>query len=119
LSGTIPEIEVGQLTVLTELLLEDVSESKVEWTMHFFCSNNRACPESISDADHRFLFLPSCNELYLQNKFTGTMAESVCNLRTSGQGMLDDVWVDCGANADPRLECDAPGCCTACFPSGP
>ena len=45
------------------------------------------------------------------------MAESICNLRMNGQGILEDVWVDCGASADPRLECDAPGCCTACFPS--
>lgn len=47
------------------------------------------------------------------------MAESICNLRVSGQGILEDVWVDCGEAADPRLECDVPGCCTACFPSGP
>jgi len=45
------------------------------------------------------------------------MAESICNLRMAGQGILEDVWVDCGASAVPRLECDAPGCCTACFPS--
>jgi len=57
-------------------------------------------------------------ELLLEdNKFTGSMAESVCNLRASGQGLLEDLWVDCGTRADPRLECDVPGCCTACFPS--
>lgn len=58
-------------------------------------------------------------ETHTQNKFIGTMAESICNLRVSGQGILEDVWVDCGEAADPRLECDVPGCCTACFPSGP
>lgn len=62
--------------------------------------------------------LTKLTELLLEdNKFTGSMAESVCNLRTEGQGMLEDLWVDCGRDANPRLECDAPGCCTACFPS--
>ena len=62
--------------------------------------------------------LTQLTELLLEdNKFTGTMTESVCNLRASGQGMLEDLWVDCGVTADPRLECDAPACCTACFPS--
>lgn len=72
LTGTIPEIQPGQLSSLTELLLED-------------------------------------------NQFTGTMAESICSLRV--QGLLEDLWVDCGPSANPKLECDAPGCCTACFPS--
>jgi len=64
--------------------------------------------------------LAQLTELLLEdNKFIGTMAESICNLRVSGQGILEDVWVDCGEAADPRLECDVPGCCTACFPSGP
>jgi Leucine-rich repeat (LRR) protein len=76
LSGTIPDIQAGELSKLTEFLLED-------------------------------------------NKFTGSMAESVCNLRTPGQGILEDLWVDCGRDANPRLECDAPECCTACFPSTP
>lgn len=76
LTGTIPDIQPGQLTKLTELLLED-------------------------------------------NKFTGTMAESVCNLRVSGQGILEDLWVDCADNALPRLECDSPACCTSCFPTAP
>ena len=62
--------------------------------------------------------LAELTELLLEdNQFTGTMAESICNLRIPGQGMLDDLWVDCGASADPRLECDVPACCTACFPS--
>lgn len=64
--------------------------------------------------------LTMLTELLLEdNKFTGGMAESICNLRTAGQGMLEDLWVDCGQDANPRLECDAPGCCTACFPSTP
>jgi hypothetical protein len=74
LTGTVPEIQVGQLMQLTEFLLEN-------------------------------------------NELTGAMAESICNLRMEGQGMLDDLWVDCGPSADPRLECDAPECCTACFPA--
>jgi hypothetical protein len=62
--------------------------------------------------------LPELTELLLENNMlTGTMAESICNLRIEGQGMLDDLWVDCGPSADPRLECDAPECCTACFPT--
>lgn len=62
--------------------------------------------------------LSELTELLLEdNQLTGSMAESICNLRIPGQGMLDDLWVDCGASADPRVECDAPACCTACFPA--
>ena len=62
--------------------------------------------------------LTELTELLLEdNQLTGSMAESICNLRIAGQGMLDDLWVDCGAGADPRLECEAPACCTACFPA--
>ena len=64
--------------------------------------------------------LSKLTELLLEdNKFTGTMAESICNLRTDGQGILEDLWVDCAENANPRLECDSPGCCTSCFPTPP
>jgi len=64
--------------------------------------------------------LTKLTELLLEdNKFTGSMAESVCNLRTAGQGLLEDLWVDCGNDASPRMECDAPKCCTACYPSTP
>jgi hypothetical protein len=63
--------------------------------------------------------LPALSELLLDNnEFIGTMPESICNLRMQGQGMLEDLWVDCSPSADPRLECDSPECCTACFPSG-
>ena len=74
LSGTVPEIGAGQLTELSEFLLEN-------------------------------------------NKLSGAMAESICNLRIPGQGTLDDLWVDCASGADPRMECNAPECCTACFPA--
>ncbi|KAL3918829.1 MAG: hypothetical protein SGILL_004052 [Bacillariaceae sp.] len=37
--------------------------------------------------------LTELTEMLLENNlFTGTMAESVCNLRMEGQGMLDDLW---------------------------
>jgi Leucine-rich repeat (LRR) protein len=62
--------------------------------------------------------LPELTEFLLDdNKLTGTMAESICNLRVSGQGKLDDLWADCSPDADPGIECNAPECCTACFPS--
>ena len=62
--------------------------------------------------------LSMLTELLLEdNKFSGSMAESICNLRTDGQGILEDLWVDCAMDANPRIECDAPSCCTACFPS--
>ena len=61
--------------------------------------------------------LTELTEFLLENnQLTGTMAESICNLRVEGQGMLDDLWADCSPSADPRVECDAPECCTACFP---
>ncbi len=64
--------------------------------------------------------LTQLTELLLEdNRFTGAMAESICNLRTDGQGILEDLWVDCGNDANPRVECDFPSCCTACFPSAP
>jgi hypothetical protein len=51
------------------------------------------------------------------NQLTGTMAPSICQLRIEGVGILDDLWTDCSPDADPRIECDLPVCCTACFPS--
>jgi hypothetical protein len=62
--------------------------------------------------------LQQLTEFLLENnKLTGVMPESICNIRIPGQGALDDLWVDCAEDANPRLECNAPECCTACFPA--
>jgi hypothetical protein len=73
LTGTVPDIEDGQLGQLTEFLLQN-------------------------------------------NVITGTMSDSICQLRTSGSGLLDDLWADCSTNAASRIECALPDCCTLCFP---
>lgn len=49
------------------------------------------------------------------NALEGTMPPSVCQLRLDG--ILDDLWADCGPTASPVLECDFPECCTLCFPT--
>lgn len=72
LTGPVPEIVPGQLTVLTEFLVQ-------------------------------------------RNLLTGSMPPSVCALRFTGNGLLDDLWSDCGDLADPKFECDLPECCTMCF----
>lgn len=58
--------------------------------------------------------LQSLNEFLLQdNRITGTMPSSICNLR-SPQAVLDDLWTDCGGS-NPEIECDFPECCNRCF----
>lgn len=52
--------------------------------------------------------------LIQDNQFTGTMAASICQLRIQGVGIMEDLWADCGEDADPMIECD---CCTLCFPN--
>jgi hypothetical protein len=56
--------------------------------------------------------------LVQDNKLTGSMAQSVCELRVVGFGVLDTLWSDCAVGANPRIECDIPECCTMCFPVG-
>jgi Leucine-rich repeat (LRR) protein len=73
LTGPVPAIAQGQLTLLTEFIVQS-------------------------------------------NQLTGSMPPSVCALRVLGSGILDDLWSDCSATADPRIECDLPECCTLCFP---
>jgi Leucine-rich repeat (LRR) protein len=51
------------------------------------------------------------------NSLTGIMAQSICELRLAGFGVLQRLEVDCAEDAIPRVECDAPECCTMCFPS--
>ena len=59
--------------------------------------------------------LQQLTEFTLQdNQLTGSMASSVCQLRTSG--ILEDLWTDCGPSANPRVECALPSCCSQCFP---
>lgn len=59
--------------------------------------------------------LEKLNEFVLQeNKFTGTMPESICSLRT--EFILDDLFTDCGGSS-PEIECDFPDCCNRCFES--
>ena len=54
-------------------------------------------------------------ELLIQdNELTGTVPPSVCALETSFNiGSLRTIYADCGATADPKIECD---CCHLCFP---
>ena len=51
-----------------------------------------------------------------ENQLTGSMAQSICELRVTGFGVLDTLWADCSSGADPRILCDTPECCTTCFP---
>ena len=46
------------------------------------------------------------------NQITGSMAASVCELRTSA--LLEDLWTDC-AGSPPEIQCPLPSCCTFCF----
>ena len=58
--------------------------------------------------------LKNLEEFLLQNnQFVGNMPASICELRNSG--VLDELWADCGADADPRVDCILPQCCTKCF----
>jgi Leucine-rich repeat (LRR) protein len=60
--------------------------------------------------------LTNLNELLLhRTQLTGTMPESVCDLRKNS--ILDDLWSDCGGS-DPEIECDFPSCCNRCFEGG-
>ena len=54
-------------------------------------------------------------ELLIQNnELTGTVPPSVCALETTLDiGSLRTIYADCGATADPKIECD---CCHLCFP---
>jgi hypothetical protein len=62
--------------------------------------------------------LSELTEFLLENnQLTGTMAPSICQLRIEGVGILDDLWTDCGPDADPMIECSVPDCCTLCFPT--
>lgn len=63
LTGTVPNIQTGQLTALSEFLLQD-------------------------------------------NEIGGVMPANICSL-LSPNGMLEDLWADCG-----EIDCD---CCTQCF----
>lgn len=57
--------------------------------------------------------LPFLNEFLLQdNLLTGTMSNSVCELRLSSD--LEDLWADC-RGSPAEVECSLPDCCTACF----
>ena len=59
--------------------------------------------------------LAKLTEFLLQeNQFSGSMPSSICELRDSG--ILDDLWADCDNDAEHKLECQAPQCCTLCFP---
>jgi Leucine rich repeat len=61
--------------------------------------------------------LVSLEELQLQNnQLTGSMAQSVCNFRGEGTGVLESLSGDCGEAANPKIECKVPACCTLCFP---
>jgi hypothetical protein len=56
------------------------------------------------------------NEFLLhRTSITGTMPDSVCNLRKDF--ILDDLWTDCGGES-PEIECDFPDCCNRCFEGG-
>ena len=57
--------------------------------------------------------LTNLNEFLLhRTKITGSMPESVCNLRENF--ILDDLWADCGGSS-PEIDCDFPNCCNRCF----
>jgi len=57
--------------------------------------------------------LPNLNEFTLQaNDLTGSMPQSVCNLRQTG--ILFNLFCDCGG-ATPQIQCDFPNCCNRCF----
>jgi Leucine-rich repeat (LRR) protein len=61
--------------------------------------------------------LQRLNEFLLQdNKLTGSVPSSICNLRTNS--ILDDLWTDCGGE-NPEIECDFPECCNRCFELDP
>lgn len=60
--------------------------------------------------------LEQLNEFLLhETLLTGTMPQSVCDLRTNF--ILDDLWTDCGGE-NPEIECDLPDCCNRCFEGG-
>lgn len=48
------------------------------------------------------------------NNLSGSMPASVCALRNQS---LQDLWADCAPPAE--VLCDAPACCTRCFPENP
>jgi hypothetical protein len=59
--------------------------------------------------------LQELNEFLVQFNFlTGSMPESICDLRS---GQLEDLFSDCGGS-NPEIECDFPGCCNRCFEGG-
>jgi Leucine rich repeat len=99
--GTIPG-NFGNAVALESLLLHD---------------NTLTGP--VPDIQQGPLALPlaSLEELQLQNnQLTGSMAQSVCNLREEGTGVLESLSADCGEAANPMIECEVPACCTLCFP---
>ena len=56
---------------------------------------------------------PFLNEFLLEDNFlTGSMPNSICDLRSSAE--LEDLWTDC-RGSPPEVECSVPDCCTACF----
>ena len=61
--------------------------------------------------------LPNLVEFFTQdNRLTGAMPQSICELRVPEFGVLERLEVDCAATATSRVECDVPECCTMCFP---
>lgn len=57
--------------------------------------------------------LEKLNEFLLHdNRITGTMPQSICNLRS--EFILDDLWTDC-SGATPEIDCEFPECCNRCF----
>ena len=50
------------------------------------------------------------------NRLTGIMAQSICELRVPGFGVLEKLEADCADSAISMVECDVPACCTMCFP---
>jgi len=49
------------------------------------------------------------------NFLTGSVPESICDLRDEGK--LRVLFSDCGG-ADPEIECKFPTCCNRCFEGG-
>ena len=59
--------------------------------------------------------LEKLNEFLLHNNdLTGSMPQSICELRDSKVGNLEDLWSDCQGKT-PELLCDYPECCNRCF----
>lgn len=60
---------------------------------------------------------PQLTEFLVQdNRLSGVMAPSICELRQGGTDVFETLWADCADEASFPVECDSPSCCTVCFP---